>query len=194
MLKRTLVGLVAIGILGSFMGIGGFSLFTDRADNGGNDFTSGSVNISLNPTATPIWTMDSSNMAPGDEVTAPITVSNDGTLDLRYAVTSTTIEDVLAAQLQLTIKLGVTDCDNTGFPLSGTPTPLYGPGILGSTSGTKVIGNPTPGPDTGDRTLAASDHEDLCFNVKLPLDAVGPMSTNTTATFRFDAEQTKNNP
>ena len=192
MLKRTLVGLVAIGILGSFMGIGGFSLFTDRADNGGNDFTSGSVNISLNPTATPIWTMDSSNMAPGDEVTAPITVSNDGTLDLRYAVTSTTTEDTLAAQLQLTIKSGVETCTNEGFGEIGS-TVLYGPGVLGTQSGTKVIGDPAPGFQSGDRPLAVEGNEDLCFNVTLPLDAIGPMSTNTTATFRFDAEQTKNN-
>jgi hypothetical protein len=189
MLRRTLVGLVAIGVLGSFMGMGGFSLFTATTDNDNNAFTSGSVEISTSP-ATAFLHM--SNMAPGDQVTAPITVSNDGSLDLRYAVTSTTTEDTLAAQLKLTIKSGVTTCTNADFGGSGTV--LYGPEILGTMSGTEVIGDPAPGFQSGDRPLDVDGSEDLCFSVTLRSDAIGPMSAATTATFTFDAEQTTNNP
>jgi hypothetical protein len=55
--------------------------------------------------------------------------------------------------------------------------------------------SPTQGADTGDRTLAASADEDLCFNVELP-SATGNsfQGLTTTATFAFAAEQTANNP
>ena len=197
MYKRILISLVAIGVLTSFMGLGGLSLFTATTDNDDNAFTSGSVYISTSPDSA-FLTM--SNMAPGDSVTAPLTVSNTvsiagtpvpGTLELRYAVTSTTTEDILAGQLQLTIKSGVTTCTNAGFGASGTV--LYGPGVLGTTSATKVIGDPATGFDLGDRTLAAGANEVLCFKVDLLSDAEGPEDASTTATFTFDAEQTKNN-
>ena len=67
-------------------------------------------------------------------------------------------------------------------------------GGTGETLADGFIGDATPGGDTGDRTLAASDSEDLCFKVTLPSDAIGPMAAATTATFTFDAEQTTNNP
>src|SRR4030042_1562515 len=105
-------------------------------------------------------------MAPNDEVTNPITVTNSGSLQLRYAVTSTNTEDTLAAQLDLTIKTGVTTCTNAGFDIDGTV--IYGPGNLGSAAGTDVIGDPTQGADTGDRTLNASANEPPCFNGELP--------------------------
>ena len=199
MYKRILISLVAIGVLTSFMGLGGLSLFTATTDNDDNAFTSGSVYISTSPDSA-FLTM--SNMAPGDSVTAPLTVSNTvsiagtpvpGTLELRYAVTSTTTEDILAGQLQLTIKSGVTTCTNAGFGGSGTV--LYGPGVLGTTSATNVIGNPAQGAQSGDRTLSASANEVLCFSVSLPLSTGNSFQNlTTTATFAFDAEQTKNNP
>ena len=184
MLRRTLVGLVAIGILASFMGIGGFSLFTDTADNGSNAFTSGSVEISTSP-ASAFLTM--SNMAPGDSVTAQLTVSNDGTLQMRYAMTTaTTDEDLLDLDQALTLVIrekGTNPC-----------TTFDGTQVYSGTLKAGVIGDPTPGGDDGDRTLNAHTPEDLCFKVTLPSDAIGPMAAATTATFTFDAEQTTNNP
>jgi hypothetical protein len=100
----------------------------------------------------------------------------------------------LAAQLDLTIKTGVTACTNGGFGASGTV--IYGPGDLGSVAGTNVIGDPAPGDDPpGDRTLAASANETLCFNVQLPSSTDYTFQgLNTTATLNFQAEQTANNP
>jgi hypothetical protein len=132
-------------------------------------------------------------MAPGDQVTNPLTVTNAGTLDLRYAVTSTTTENTLAAELDLTIKSGVATCTNAGFAGSGTV--VYSTADLGNTAGINVIGNPAQGSQAGDRTLAASANEVLCFNVSLPLAATNAaQGQTTTATLAFAAEQTSNNP
>ena len=62
-------------------------------------------------------------MAPGAKVAAPVTVTNTGMLPpavcrglsgmpwpQRYAVASVTTEDSLVAQLELTVKTGVTTC------------------------------------------------------------------------------------
>ncbi len=134
-----------------------------------------------------------STMAPGDQVTNPITVTNAGSLDLRYAVTSTTTENVLGGQLSLTIKSGVTLCTNAGF--SATGTVLYGPAALGNTTAVNVVGNPATGSQAGDRALTAGTNEALCFSVTLPSASTNTyQGLSTTATFAFVGEQTKNNP
>ena len=71
---------------------------------------------------------------------------------------------------------------------------LYGPADLGSTMGTNVIGDPATGAQAGDRTLAASGGDTLCFRVELPL-ATGNafQGLTTTPSFGFESEQTKNN-
>jgi hypothetical protein len=165
------------------------AIFTSTASVGANAFTAGSVNISTSP-ASALLTL--SAMAPGDIVTSSLTVSNAGSLQLRYAIASTTTENTLAAQLALTIKSGVTTCTTAGFAASGTV--LYGPGVLGTTTGTNVVGDPTQGAQAGDRTLNASANEVLCFQASLPLaTGNGFQGLTTTATLAFSAEQTANN-
>ena len=189
MVRKLAATTVMLALLVSLMSLSALALFTDSQSVPANTFSTGTVDISTSPTSALVTY---SAMAPGDEVTNPITVTNDGTLALRYAVTSTTTEDTLAAQLDLTIKSGVTTCTNAGFGTDGTV--VYTTGDLGSTAGTNIIGDPTTGADTGDRTLAASVNEVLCFNVKLPLAADNTsQGLTTTATLDFQAEQTKNN-
>lgn len=67
--------------------------------------------------------------------------------------------------------------------------------MLGSTAGTKVLGDAATGAQAGDRTLASGANEVLCLQVSLPI-ATGNTYSNrtTTAVLRFDAEQTVNNP
>jgi hypothetical protein len=179
-----------VSVGASFVVFGSFAIFTDSQSVPSNTFSTGTLELSTNPT-TALVTF--SGMAPNDEVTNPITVTNSGSLQLRYAVTSTTTEDTLAAQLDLTIKTGVTTCTNAGFDTDGTV--IYGPGDLGSVAGTDVIGDPTQGADTGDRTLNASANEILCFNVQLPSSTNNTyQGLTTTATFNFQAEQTSSNP
>lgn len=164
------------------------ALFTDSAVVSANSFTTGTLDVSASP-ASAVFNI--SNMAPGDVQYAPLTISNDGSLEMRYALSSTTTENTLAGQLDMTINTGVTSCDASGFS-SGTT--VYGAGDLGSTSGVKLIGDPATGAQTGDRTLAASASETLCFKVILPL-ATGNsfQGTTTTATLTAAAEQTANN-
>ncbi|MDO8749812.1 MAG: TasA family protein [Dehalococcoidia bacterium] len=106
MWKYILIGVLAIGILSAGV-VATLALFTNTASVAANTFSTDTVDISTSPT-TALITF--STMAPGDKVTAPITVTNGGRLQLRYALTSTTTENVLAAQLDLTIKTGVTSC------------------------------------------------------------------------------------
>ena len=193
MLKRILVTVAAIGLLSMLGGLAGFAVFTSTASVPANTFTTGTITISTVPTTALVTFTD---MAPGDSVqpSAGIVVTNDSTtLELRYAITSTTTEDVLAAALDLTIReidvtVPATPCDDFDGAIR------YGPADLGSVAGIDVIGDPTQGSQAGDRVLATGVSETLCFRVELPLSATGPEGTTTTATFAFQAEQTKNNP
>jgi len=175
---------VALGMVA----ITSLAVFTDSETVPGNTFTTGTVDISTSPTSA-VVAMPA--MVPGDQVTAPLTVNNLGTLALRYAVTSNTTEDTLAGALVLTIKSGVSTCTDGGFGADGA---VEYAGILGTIAGTAIIGDNTQGDDTGDRVLGAGTNEILCVNVSLPLAATAGQGTTTTATFTFDAEQTTNNP
>ena len=193
MLKKVAASLVVIGLVAGFGTFGALSVFTDTASVPGNTFTTGTVDISTSPASALITY---SGMAPGDKVTQALTVSNAGSLELRYAVTSlatNTDSKGLRAQLDLRIKSGVTTCTTGGFDTDGTV--LYGPDDLGSDPASNVIGDPSQGADTGDRTLAASGSEVLCFQVELPLSTgAAYQNATTTATFAFEAEQTSSNP
>ena len=165
------------------------AIFIDSQSVGANTFSAGTLDISSSPSSAVVSLSD---MAPGDKVTAPLTVSNAGSLQLRYALTSTTTENTLAAQLDVTVKTGVSTCNTSGFGVDGTT--LYGPADLGSTTGLNVLGNPSQGAQTGDRTVAASGSEVLCIQVELPLGTGNSyQGLSTTATLVTAAEQTTNN-
>ena len=192
---RLLATVAIVGIAGTTLtGLTTGALFTDTQSVTANAFTTGTVKLGLTPAATPAIT--ASNMAPGDSVYGTVLVSNTGTLSERYAVLSTTdVTDAnfLAAQLVLTVKVGVTTCTAAGFGATGTT--LYGGGILGATAGTKLIGDAATGAQAGDRTLASGASETLCAQVSLPITAPNAyQAKTTTAVLRFDSEQTANNP
>ncbi len=190
MTRMALVLMLVAGSAAGAVSIGS-ALFTDTVNTGDSLFTAGSVILTTSPVST---TVTFPNMAPGDAVTAPITVNNTGTLQYRYAVTSVVTDTLgLAAQLVMKIRTGVTTCDNADFASSGTQ--VY-TGTLGSTSGTNnVIGDPAQGAQTGDSILAPAGTQVLCFNVALPSATGNAFQTGTaTATFSFVAEQTANNP
>jgi hypothetical protein len=113
-------------------------------------------------------------------------------MQLRYALRSTTTEDLLAAQLDLTVKTGVTACNNGGFDADGAT--LYGPGNAGQSAGLNLIGDPSQGAQAGDRTMNAAASEVLCIQVSLPASTGNAyQGLTTTATLEFLAEQTANN-
>jgi predicted ribosomally synthesized peptide with SipW-like signal peptide len=200
--KRIALTLGAVLTVAS-IGVGATSLalFTSTATVPANTFSTGSVIISTNPT-TALVTF--ANMAPGDVFTAPITVTNGGTLDLRYAISSvaTNVDTkALKDQLVLTIKSGVSACNDVDYVTDGTviynagdldAAATYGPTVAG-----KLVGDAATGAQSGDRNLpptAALNTEVLCFHVALPLNTSNAFQAAlTTATFTFAAEQTTNN-
>ncbi len=180
--RRRRRGLLVFALIGStvaMIGAGAMSLalFTDTAATSGS-FTTGTIDINTS-TAT-LFTVG--NMMPGDTQTATLTVSNGGTAQLRYAMTSaTTGSAVLAGQLTLAIRPGT--------------CPSVAATIYSATLGAAAFGNPAPLAQAGDRTLNAGASEDLCFSVSLPSASTSTYAGLTaTQTFTFSAEQTANNP
>lgn len=165
----------------------GLALFTDTATLDANSFTTGTVDISTTP-ATALFNVAA--MVPGDSVTQALTVSNDGTAELRYSVTaSATNADGLGLKdiLTLTIKTAGTNCAT----FDGAQ--LYA-GDLDSGVGGVILGDGAQGAQAGDRTLAAAASEVLCFRVSLPIaTGNGSQGAATVATYTFAAEQTANN-
>ena len=186
---KILASIAVLALAGGIFTFASLALFTDQETVAGNSFSTGTIDLVATP-ASAVVTMPA--MAPGDQVTAALDVANSGSLEFRYAVTSTTTEDVLASALVLTIKSGVALCDDANWTVGGT---VLWSGVLGSTGTTPVIGSNAQGGDPGDRVLAGGANEDLCFNVTLPLATGNAIQGLTsTATFTFDAEQTANNP
>jgi predicted ribosomally synthesized peptide with SipW-like signal peptide len=189
-LSRILVVLLVAGVVAASLGVASNAIWTDSQDVDANVFSAGTVDISTNPT-TALVTY--TNMAPGDSTGGQsLTVTNAGTLDLRYAVTMTADNtDTLGlyAELDLTIREEGTDCTTFDGNV------LYGPDAPFLLTG-NLIGDPTQGADAGDRTLTTvSPSEVLCFKVDLPFAAPDSVQgASTTAVFTFEAEQTSSNP
>lgn len=189
-MRRKLVttALLGLGFTGA-VSAGTLAVFTDADTLGSNAFTTGTVSLGLSPTSA-LFTV--SGMLPGDAVTNPLVVSNNGTAQLRYAMSSSaTNADTknLLSVLQLEIR-GV-DVTTPGTPCDN----FDGASIraAGALTG-NILGDSTQGGQAGDRTLASSASETLCFRVSLPL-ATGNayQDATTTATFTFNSEQTANN-
>ena len=236
--KLILTVLVVVGAVAA-IGMSTLAVFTSTGTDGGNTVTAGVASISLasNPVFLPA---DFPNgYAPGDINEGEIVVSNDGSLDIRYAVTRHSTPEIsgpgspdfieIASLMKLRIGLQVGSCDypyhNTdgsdklnvssvpnSFTDSGDDIELFSgilhtvgaqsPGVLdagipsGAGAGELItFGDPAQGLDNGDRILAQSTNEVLCWSVVLPSGVGNPQQgDSTTASFGFYAEQTANNP
>jgi predicted ribosomally synthesized peptide with SipW-like signal peptide len=179
--RRGLVVLI-LGFALASLGAGAFSLaiFTDSAASTGT-FTAGTIDIATSPTT--LFTV--TNMMPGDSGSATLNVQNNGSGQLRYAMTSAaTNTDTLGLRSQLAFTITAGTCPGAGVP-------LYNGVLQGA-----AFGSTASGFQAGDRTLNAATNEDLCFAWSLPLLATGNafQGATTSATFTFSAEQTANNP
>lgn len=192
MLRKTAATVVVLAAFAGLLSLSAWAVFTDTASVGSNTFTTGTVDISTSP-ASALVTY--SNMAPGDTVTNSLVVTSAGSLDLRYAISSSaTNADAKGLKDQLTLTIKTIDVTTPATPCDNFDgTQLY-TGDLDGTTG-KLVGDNAQGAQAGDRPLAASASETLCFRVNLPLSTGNSFqNATTTATFTFDAEQTKNNP
>lgn len=193
--RRRLLALLIFGVL-LVPTIGttalSIALFTD-SENSSSSFTTGT--IILDDVKIDALVLTTSALMPGDNVTDDVVVENDGTAQLRYAMsTSSTNSDSKALRDALTLTVKTIDVTSPASPCNdfdGSST-LYS-GVLGAS--TAAFGDPTAGGQTGDRTLAAGANETLCFRISLPSSTGnGAQGATTTTTFTFDAEQTSSNP
>lgn len=177
--RRALAILLAASSLAT-VGAGAMSLavFTDSRTSSGS-WTAGTIVLGVAPATT----FTATGILPGDTGSQTVTVSNSGTGDLRYAMTSASTNldgKGLATQMTLTIKLGT---------CVAPTTTLYTGTLAGA-----LLGDPTQGAQAGDRTVAAGASDSLCLAWTFP-----PASGNayqaaaTSTTFTFAAEQTANN-
>ena len=196
-MKKIVVSLLILGVVLAVALVGAIALFTDSATNPTNSFSTGTIDLAIDP-ATAMYTV--SNMAPGDVEYSGILMTNSGSLALRYAANTTADgTSILDEQLDLTIDVvtgaGVDTIWYTADDVVGEAN-IYGPdGVLSSTA----IGDPTQGAQAGDRALdesgGANDNERLRFKVTLPLSTDNSyQGDNCTVSFVFYAEQTANNP
>ena len=168
------------------------ALFTDQ-ESSASTFTTGT--IVLDDVKIDALVLTTSALMPGDSVTDDVVVENDGTAELRYAMTSaSTNADSKALRDALSLIVKTVDVSTPGTPCNDFDgaTTLY-IGTLGTS--TAAFGDPAAGDDAGDRVLAAGANETLCFRVSLPSSTGnGAQGATTTTTFTFDAEQTSSNP
>jgi predicted ribosomally synthesized peptide with SipW-like signal peptide len=175
---------VAVGALAVGGATTSLALFTDSQSVSGNAFSTGTISLGLSP-ATALLT--SGALMPGDTVNGSLLVSNAGTAQLRYAMSSSSTNTDgkgLAAQMTLVVKTLGTSC----AAFDGTT--VYTGALSAAAFGSNAAGS-----QAGDRTLNGASSETLCFRASLPLASGNAyQGAGTTATFTFDAEQTANNP
>lgn len=192
-MRKILTSLMIIAVVAVSITAAALAVFTDQQTNPDNVFTTGTVILGIDP-ATAMFTV--SDMAPGDVEYGGLEVNNDGSLELRYAMTTTADNtSILDEQLDLTIDVvtdpGVDGIWYTEDDVVGEAN-IYGPdGVLSSA----FFGDPAQGEQAGDRTLASLASERLRFKATLPLDTDNSYQGITcTVAFVFDAEQTASNP
>ncbi len=175
----------------SVAGLASSALFTSTDSISGNDFVAGTVDITDNDAT---FELTDTELAPGTVDYSKVVIDNDGSLGLRYAMTSksdNTDGKGLRDQLQLTAVAidAAAACDAAAIS-SGTA-------IYSGDLSTAAFGSTSVGPDAGDRTLSANASEALCLQVEFPNSAAvvdNPFQgAATSTTFTFDAEQTLNN-
>ncbi len=184
--------LPVLAIVGVGAGSMSMALFTDSA-TADSTFTAGT--ISLDPSDVASMSLSSGALLPGDVVTDDVTITNDGTAQLRYSVsTASTNADGLGLRDVLTLTVREVDATTPGTPCNDFDgTVVVAQTALGASS--VGIGNPTAGAQAGDRTLNAASSETLCFRLSLPSGTGNAFQgATTTTTFTFNAEQTANNP
>jgi predicted ribosomally synthesized peptide with SipW-like signal peptide len=186
-----LVATLALSVTSIAAGAFSLALFTDQETVDGT-FSSGT--IILDDVKIDGLTLTTSNMMPGDSVTDDVVVENDGSAQLRYAVSaSTTNPDTRNLRSQLTLTVRTVDATTPATPCNDFDGTQLFTGTLGAT--TAIFGDPAAGVQGGERNLNGAANETLCFRVSLPI-STGNAYQGATAvtTFTFDAEQTTNNP
>jgi predicted ribosomally synthesized peptide with SipW-like signal peptide len=192
--RRRLLALLipVLALVGLGAGQLSLALFTDTESV---DATFGTGTIDLDGAKIDSLVLTTAAMMPGDSVTDDVVVENDGTAQLRYAMTTaSTNADAKGLRDVLTLTVKEVDATTPGTPCDNFDgTTVLAATVLGASGA--GFGDPTAGDDSGDRTLDAASNETLCFRVSLPIGTGNAyQGAATTTTFTFDAEQTASNP
>ena len=175
----TLVGGMVLVMLTSMSTTG--ALWRDEATVDAGAVTTGSLVLLVGGQPEPYTfeALTTGNLTPGQAVRAPLTVSNGGSTDMMYRLTSVTAtalsapDEELAGALLLTITVDEA-CGETPPP----------GGILLDHAGLD------PATTFAGRPLATSSSETLCIEVALDADApIAAAAGTTSVTFTFRGEQ-----
>ncbi|TKR23827.1 hypothetical protein FA014_09135 [Cellulomonas hominis] len=161
------------------------AIFTDNDDTGRSGIITGSVDVEAGEDAA--FTLPPGNLAPGDEIYSPVTVTNAGSLALVYGVQYAATSDAknLAGTLSLDVyALPAAQCTAAGVD-GATPIGTSGAGLAGTATEIVPIG----------RSLISAAAEDLCVRVSVP-DTIGNEYQNASADLQltFAAEQDPTDP
>jgi predicted ribosomally synthesized peptide with SipW-like signal peptide len=170
MLKKKLVMAVFTAIFGaSLIGAGTSAIYTSQADNTGNTFASGTLVVELDKDSTQgEHYFDVDNMAPGDTEEAIMTVSNTGSLDLRFDLSHTF--DINVGTLGNALEVKYYTHDGNAWV---------------------EVTNPTD----ANIEVASLSSVDVKVEVTLPLSTNDDyQGESTMMKIQVDAEQVKNNP
>ncbi|GIG37439.1 hypothetical protein Cpa01nite_28200 [Cellulomonas pakistanensis] len=181
--------IATVGILG-LAGLGMTSLvtsaiFTDNDETGRSGIITGSVDIEAGEDAA--FTLPPGNLAPGDEIYSPVTVTNAGSLALVYGVQYAATSDASGLAGTLTLDLfavPAAQCTEAGLA-GATAIGTSGPGLAGTA--TPIV--------AGDRSLFSGAAEDLCARISVPTE-LGNQYQNASADLQltFLAEQDPTDP
>ena len=181
------VGALSVAFVGA-AGIASSALFTSTDTSTGNAFTAGTVDLGAGNGAAAFTV---TGMAPGDVDYGTVTVANNGSLELRYAMTSSSSNadsKGLASTLNaVVVPIAANATCNSASVNAGTA--IY-TGALNAAA----FGSTATGQQTGDRTLAAAGSDKLCIQVTFPSATGNALQASTTSTtLTFAGEQTANN-
>ncbi|WP_034610659.1 hypothetical protein [Cellulomonas sp. URHD0024] len=174
------------------------AIFTDD-DSTSAAIKSGNVNLVLGgPTP---FAFTPQNLAPGSSTFVPMTVSNTGSLQLRYSISYFGSGSTGTADLSNVLELRLYDlaagsCNQAGTDAAETINNFGDPVNNWPTVPEALVGKPAGGAQDGDRELAGGNTtESLCARVDFPFEA-GNQYQNASVTLNlvFNAEQTLNNP
>jgi hypothetical protein len=173
-LKKKITSFLASLLVGAMLiGYGTSAIYTSQAENIGNIFTSGTLTISLDKDSLQgEHYFEIENMAPGDSEVNYITVSNDGTLDLRFDIAGNF--DAQAGTLGE--KLVVSYYKHDGVDNSGND-----------------IWTPIAHARNANLELGSGDSVDIKIEIDLPLETNNDyQGAKALLNFVVNAEQTKN--
>ncbi|MFN8147498.1 MAG: TasA family protein [Candidatus Nanopelagicales bacterium] len=180
-------GVAAVALVG-MTGLASSALFTSQDTTAGNTFTAGTVVLGTGAGAS-VFTVPA--MAPGDVAYGKVPVANDGSLELRYAMTSSssnTDGKGLASSLTATVVPTAAGATCDAAAITG------GTAIYSGSLASAAFGDTTAGAQAGDRTLAGGASEALCVKIAFPANAAnGVQGATTSTTLTFDGEQTHGN-